>query len=239
MFPSRIDVAGDQGLAVELDWRHGMPTRIADSDGVVDRPRRPARRHDRRGHQRCRRRRRRYDVDATGAVVAVHHPDGRVVRYERDDAGRLTAVVNAAGAARRDPLHGGRPHSVRASTPTAPSTSVDYDAAGLPSRIVAADGVATDVLVDDKQRIVGARFANGDAIGPGARRVRSPDRRRRQRRSLGDGARPGRPHRQADRSDRRASSPRSTATSAVGCRSPTPPGSPGGWSATSSIACAR
>ena len=163
MFPSRIDVAGEQGLAVDLDWQH----RHADSD------------------RRLRRRRRsphvrpdgtiaaatngvgdttRYDVDASGGVVAVHHPDGRVVRYERDDAGRLTAVVNAAGQ-RGEIRYSAAGRILSCVDPNGAVTSVEYDAAGLPARLVAADGIATDLLVDDKQRIVGARFANGDAIG--------------------------------------------------------------------------
>ena len=163
VFPSRIDVAGDRGLAVELDWRHGVPTRIADSDGVVDHLEiRPdgtiAAATNGVGDTS------RFDVDATGAVVGVHHPDGRVVRYERDAAGRLTAVVNPTGA--RHEIRYTAAGRIRACIDADGAvTSVDYDSAGLPARIVAADGVATDVLVDDKQRIVGARFANGDAVG--------------------------------------------------------------------------
>ena len=71
-----------------------------------------------------------------------------------------TPPDNAARSATRRPAA-----SSRASIPTAPSPSVEYDAAGLPSRLVAADGIATDLLFDDQQRIVGARFANGDTIG--------------------------------------------------------------------------
>ena len=118
-------------------------------------------------------------------------------------------------------------------------TSVDYDSAGLPARIVAADGVATDVLVDDKQRIVGARFANGDAVGLELDEFGRPiavdvnDDRWVTAAATRPAASSSGPIRLA------RSSPRSTATSAAGCRSATPPGIPGGWSATSSIACAR
>ena len=77
----------------------------------------------------------------------------------------LLAVVNAAG--RRGEIRysaAGRLVVVHRSRRRR-STTVDYDAAGLPSRIVAADGSATDLLFDDKQRIIGAQFANGDTIG--------------------------------------------------------------------------
>ena len=196
MFPSRIEVAGEQGLAVDLDWQFGTPTRIVDSDGVVDHLAvRPdgtiASATNGVGDTT------RYDVDASGAVVAVHHPDGRVVRYERDEAGRLTAMVNAAGQ-RGEIRYTPAGRILSCVDPTAPSPRVEYDAAGLPARLVAADGTATDLLVDDKQRIVGARFANGDAIGLQLDEFGRADRRRRQRRPLGDGARPVRPHRQAN-----------------------------------------
>ena len=163
MLPSRIAVAGEQGLAVDLDWQHGTPTRIADSDGVVDvlsvrSDGTIAAATNGVGATT------RYDVDASGGVVAVHHPDGRVVGYERDDAGRLTAVVNAAGQ-RGEIRYSAAGRLLSCVDPNGAITSVEYDRAGLPSRLVAADGVATDLLVDDKQRIVGARFANGDAIG--------------------------------------------------------------------------
>ena len=43
--------------------------------------------------------------------------------------------------------------------------SLEYDGAGLPHRVVAPDGAATDFVFDDEQRVVGVRFANGDTIG--------------------------------------------------------------------------
>ena len=75
-----------------------------------------------------------------------------------------TAVVNAAGQ-RGEIRYSPAGRILSCIDPDGATTSVEYDSAGLPSRLVAADGVTTDLLVDDKQRIVGARFANGDAIG--------------------------------------------------------------------------
>ena len=163
LLPSRIEAVGDQGLAVELEWRYGTPSRIVDSDGVVDvidvRPDGTIAAATNGVGATTR-----YDVGPSGAVVAVHHPDGRVVRYERDDAGRVLAVVNAAGR-RGEIRYSAAGRLVACIDPDGATTTVDYDAAGLPSRIVAADGSATSVLFDDKQRIIGAQFANGDRIG--------------------------------------------------------------------------
>ena len=110
VFPSRIDVAGDRGLAVELDWRHGVPTRIADSDGVVDHLDDPTRRDDRRRHQRCRRheplRRRR---DGGGRGRPPSRRQGRALRARRSR--QVDRRRQSRRRAPRDPLHRGRPHS--------------------------------------------------------------------------------------------------------------------------------
>ena len=139
-FRSRIDVAGDRGLAVELDWRDGMPSRIVDSDGVVDAPRDPARRDDRRRHERCRRheplRRRRRPGRSSPSTI----PTAGSCATSATTAGRVHAVVNPAGDAARSATP--RPGRIRACIDADGAvTSVDYDSAGLPARIVAADGV--------------------------------------------------------------------------------------------------
>ena len=163
MFPSRIDVAGDHGLSLELVWNHGSPTRIVDSDGVVDiltvrRDGTVESVTDALGNTT------RYDVDACGFVTRIVNPDGSTVRYERDAAGRLLAMVNAKGQ-RGEVRYSPAGRLLSAADPNGAVTTLEYDENGLPARLVAADGNAIGVAFDDKQRVVGLRFANGDSIG--------------------------------------------------------------------------
>ena len=105
-----------------------------------------------------------FEYSPAGAIAARYLPDGRVVGYERDDAGRLLAMVNPAGE--RGELTytpAGRLLSTRDYDGAA--ITLEYDGAGLPHRVVAPDGAATDFVFDDEQRVVGVRFANGDTIG--------------------------------------------------------------------------
>ena len=163
MFPRRVEVAGEQGLAVDIDWTHGTPSRIADSDGVVDvlsiRPDGTIESATNGLGQTTR-----YEVDPCGYVTRVVHPDGSTVGYERDAAGRVVAVIDAAGH-RGEIRYSAAGRMLSAADPNGAVTSIEYDRAGLPARVVAADGTETVVAFDDQQRIVGVKFANGDSIG--------------------------------------------------------------------------
>ena len=163
LYPRRLTVDGELGLAVDLAWEHGMPSRIVDSDGVADEFEVGAE-----GTIATYRTAlgdiTRFEYSPAGAISARHLPDGRVVGYERDEAGRLLAMVNPAGE--RGELTytpAGRLLSTRDYDGAA--ITLEYDAAGLPTRVVAPDGAATDFVFDDEQRVVGVRFANGDAVG--------------------------------------------------------------------------
>ena len=163
VFPSRIIVAGDEGITVDLRWQHGAPVRLEDGDGVVDS-------YDVRsdgtiaavtnayGATTS------YDAHPSGAVTRISYADGRVVEHHRDDAGRLVAVVDAAG--RRGELRYSAAGRLISVTDAAGSvTTLEYDSTGIPTRVIAADGVATELMFDDQQRPMGVRFANGDTIG--------------------------------------------------------------------------
>ena len=163
LYPSRLAVDGELGLAVELVWENGLPSRIADSDGVVDEfevaaDGTVAAYRNALGDVT------RFEYSPSGALSARHLPDGRVVGYERDDAGRLLAMVNPAGE-RGELLYtrAGRLLSTRDYDGAV--IALEYDGAGLPHRVVAPDGAATDFVFDDTQRVVGVQFANGDTIG--------------------------------------------------------------------------
>ena len=163
VFPCRIEVAGEQGLVVELDWAHGAPSRIADSDGVVDiltiRADGTIQSATNGLGQTTH-----YDVDACGYVTRIVHPDGSTVRYERDAAGRVVAMIDAAGH-RGEIRYSAAGRMLSTTDPSGAVTAIERDAAGLPARVIAADGTETAIAFDDKQRVVGVKFANGDSIG--------------------------------------------------------------------------
>ena len=131
LYPRRLEVDGELGLAVDLAWEHGMPSRIVDSDGVADEfevgaDGTIATYRNALGDVT------RFEYSPAGAISARHLPDGRVVGYERDDAGRLLAMVNPAGE--RGELTytpAGRLLSTRDYDGAA--ITLEYDAAGLPT----------------------------------------------------------------------------------------------------------
>ena len=89
--PARVD--GELGLAVDLAWEHGMPSRIVDSDGVADEfaigpDGTVGAYRNALGDVTS------FEYSPAGAIAARYLPDGRIVGYERDDAGRLLAMVN-------------------------------------------------------------------------------------------------------------------------------------------------
>ena len=129
--PSLIHATGDESIAVELEWEHGMPSRLVDGDGVVNmfdvRPDGTIAAAAN-GYGTTTR----YHVHASGAVEGVEYADGRIAHYERDDSGRLVAMVDAAGG--RSALHyspAGRLLSVIDAAGSV--TTLEYDAAGTPS----------------------------------------------------------------------------------------------------------
>ena len=163
VFPSRVAVAGDEGITVGLRWQHGTPVRLEDGDGVVDsfdvRPDGSIAAVTN-GYGATTR----YDVHPSGAVARISYADGRVVHHDRDDAGRLIAVVDAAGG--RGELRYSPAGRLTSVTDAAGSvTTLEYDSTGTPTRVIAADGAATHFMFDDQQRPIGVRFANGDTIG--------------------------------------------------------------------------
>ena len=69
LYPRRLEVDGELGLAVELAWENGVPSLIADSDGVVDE----------------------FEVAADGTVTSSRNAVGDVTRYEYSPAGAIAA----------------------------------------------------------------------------------------------------------------------------------------------------
>ena len=213
MFPSRIEVAGDQGLAVELEWDHGSPTRIVDSDGVVDIltvrrdgtvesvTERPRQHHPLRVD--AVRRSSRASCTPTAAPCATNvTPPAACSPWSTPADSVARSAIRRPGGCCPPPIRTAR--SRRSST-TRPVC-----------RLASSPPTATrpDVAFDDKQRVVGVRFANGDSIGLELDEFGRRDRHRGRRSSLDDRARRVRAHRQAGAIPTVERSPSSTASSA-------------------------
>ena len=162
-FPTRVDLVGDDGISVELEWAHGTPIRIEDADGVVNtfdvRPdgtvASVANGYGTVSH---------FDVHSSGAVSAIRHADGRTQTYRHDDGGRLLSAVDAAGG-RAEFTYSAAGRLLSVTDPAGSVTRLVYDDNGTLDHIVSADGVTTEFRFDDQQRPIGVRFANGDTIG--------------------------------------------------------------------------
>jgi RHS repeat-associated protein len=163
VFPTRVAFRGDEGLALRIDWQHGVPALLEDGDGVVTS-------FEVRGDGTIAAITNGYgavtrlSAHPSGAVSRIEYADGRVVHNERDDAGRLLVAVDAAGG-RSELRYTAAGRLVSATDQAGSVTTIEYDDTGTPVRVVAADGVATEFLFDDQQRPRGVKFANGDAIG--------------------------------------------------------------------------
>ena len=200
LYPRRLEVDGELGLAVELAWEHGVPSLIVDSDGVADEFEVAAD-----GTVTSSRNAvgdvTRYEYSPAGAIAARYLPDGRVVGYERDDAGRLLAMVNpagergeltytAAGPAAVDPRLRRRHDQPRVRRRRAPA----------PCRRAGWRGDRLRVRRRAARRGRAVRQRRHDRVR--ARRVRPRDGGRRRRQPVDDRSRPGRTRGQGHRSRR-------------------------------------
>ena len=150
------------GRTLEVEWRHGTPSRIVDADGVTltlepnadgtiaaiaDGDGRTTRfRHHR-----------------TGKVAVIEHPDGATVRYDHDDAGRTTSIIDNSGArATIEHSPAGRLRSI--TDPLGATYTVEHDSAGRPARIIDPLGATTALHTDSWDRLVGTTLPDGTEI---------------------------------------------------------------------------